>query len=77
MLRIALQAGVPHETSISFTTPSHLMFYYTYVLKDATGDLYIGWTADLETRLEQHQKGLVATTAKSLPVELVYYEACR
>ena len=53
------------------------MFAYTYVLLCADGNLYIGSTLDLKRRLSEHQKGSVPATKPRLPVELVYYEACR
>jgi putative endonuclease len=49
-----------------------MKFYYTYVLRCADGKLYVGFTHDLRTRLKVHLEGKVR-----LPVELVYYEACR
>ena len=53
-----------------------MQFYYTYVLRCADGNFYVGYTGDLRARLGQHEKGRVATTATKLPVTLVYYEAC-
>jgi len=52
-------------------------FYYTYVLKSLKdGKLYTGWTDDLKSRLEKHNKGLVESTKTRLPFKLVYFEAC-
>jgi len=51
--------------------------YFTYVLyskKDKR--LYIGWTANLRNRFEEHQRGLVDSTRYRQPLILVYYEAC-
>ena len=31
---------------------------------------------DLKIRLDQHQKGLVSSTAHRRPLKLIYYEAC-
>ncbi len=51
--------------------------FYTYVLKSkADGDLYTGWTDNLEDRIKKHNKGLVTATKYRVPLELVYYEAC-
>lgn len=51
--------------------------FYTYILKsNKDGKLYVGWTNNLTKRFIDHQKGLVESTKKRLPVELVYYEAC-
>ena len=51
--------------------------YYTYVLKsEDDGNFYVGYTKDLKLRFEQHEKGLVDSTKRRRPLELVYYEAC-
>ena len=50
--------------------------FYTYVLyskKDKR--LYIGYSADLKTRIEHHLKGQVSITKNRLPLILAYYEA--
>ena len=50
--------------------------YYVYVLKSlADGRLYIGCTRDLENRIRSHANGIVESTRKRLPLELIYYEA--
>jgi len=40
--------------------------YYVYIIKQATGSLYIGYTTDLRRRLKEHKLKLV---------DLIYYEA--
>jgi putative endonuclease len=53
------------------------MLYYTYVLKSLKdNNLYIGWTDDLDNRLNNHNAGLVVSTAPRRPFEVVYYEVC-
>jgi putative endonuclease len=53
-------------------------FFYTYVLRSLKdNNLYIGWTIDLKNRFEKHNLGLVNSTKNRIPMELVYYEACR
>ena len=50
---------------------------YIYVLKSKLdGKNYVGYTKNLKLRFEQHNKGLVASTVKRKPLELIYYEAC-
>ena len=50
--------------------------YYVYLLRSIKdGSIYIGYTRDLQRRLEEHRSGITYTTRKHLPVELVYYEA--
>ena len=51
--------------------------YYTYVLESKTDNkFYTGYTKDLKLRFEQHQNGLVKSTAGRRPWKLIYYEAC-
>ena len=51
--------------------------YYTYTLLSKKDyKFYTGYTVNLKTRLEQHQRGKVKSTAGRLPLVLVYYEAC-
>lgn len=51
--------------------------FYTYVLHSLKdGNLYVGYTKDLNLRFEQHQKGQVESTMNRRPLELIYYEAC-
>jgi putative endonuclease len=51
--------------------------FYTYVLRCADGDFYIGSAADLRKRIAQHEAGRVPATVHRRPVILEYYEACR
>ena len=52
--------------------------FYTYVLKSQVdGKFYTGFTNNLKRRLGEHNKGLVSSTKRRIPFELVYYEACR
>jgi predicted GIY-YIG superfamily endonuclease len=47
---------------------------FTYILRCADGRNYYGSTDDLGRRLAEHQRGRVRTTARCLPVALVYFE---
>lgn len=38
--------------------------------------MYTGYTKNLRSRFELHQKGLVESTKERRPLELIYYEAC-
>jgi putative endonuclease len=50
--------------------------HYVYVLRSLTDDgFYIGYTANLRKRFEQHLKGNSFTTSYRGPWELIYYEA--
>ena len=53
------------------------MFYFTYVLKSIkTGNIYIGWTDNLKTRLDKHNSGKVVSTRNFIPYKIVYFEGC-
>jgi len=53
-----------------------VLVHVVYILSCASGALYIGETADLDRRLEQHQDGSACSfTASRRPVTLVYAEA--
>ena len=38
--------------------------------------LYIGFTNDLQKRIEEHHNGAVTSTADRRPLKLICYEAC-
>jgi len=53
-------------------------FHYVYILRSNNdGNFYVGYTKDLKRRLIEHQAGRVHSTKNRLPLELIYYEACR
>ncbi len=46
-----------------------------YVLRSlADHQFYVGLTRDLQTRLQAHNKGIVPSTGRRKPFELVYWE---
>ncbi|MFA6588025.1 MAG: GIY-YIG nuclease family protein [Patescibacteria group bacterium] len=50
--------------------------YFVYLLRSKKNKaIYIGSTNNLKLRLRQHNKGLVFSTKRYMPWELVYYEA--
>lgn len=50
--------------------------YYVYVLQSKKdGSIYIGYTTDLKSRLETHNKGFEKSTRNKTPWELIYYES--
>jgi len=52
-------------------------FFYIYVLESLKdGNRYIGYTANLKSRIEKHNKGLSFSTKSRLPFKLVYFEGC-
>ena len=52
-------------------------WYYTYVLLGKTkGNLYTGATKNLIQRLKRHNDGLVLSSKKMRPLQLIYFEAC-
>lgn len=51
--------------------------YCIYVLiSKVDKNFYVGFTADLKKRLEEHQSGRVISTKGRRPLTLCYYEAC-
>ncbi len=52
------------------------MFYVYVLFSEKDKKLYVGYTNNLEKRLNAHLKGLVNATKNRLPLKLVYYEAC-
>ena len=48
-----------------------------YVLRSLKDNqFYVGLTRDLPVRVQQHNNGLVISTKKRVPFELVYCEGC-
>jgi putative endonuclease len=53
-------------------------FTYLYILQSRRdGRLYIGVTNDLRRRLAEHRQGKNISTAKRLPLNLIYFEGHR
>ena len=51
--------------------------FFVYVLESIkSGDLYIGYSKDLEMRLKEHNLGLNISTKSYIPWKCVYYEGC-
>ena len=52
------------------------MFYYVYILQSLKNNsLYIGYTADLKKRFEEHNNGKSLATKLFRPYKLIFYEA--
>jgi len=49
--------------------------FYIYVLQNSHGGIYVGYTADLKTRLKVHNAGGSKYTKNFRPWKLAYYEA--
>ena len=47
---------------------------YTYILRLANGQYYVGSTINLTNRIQEHNKGCDKFTRNHLPADLVYYE---
>ena len=51
--------------------------FFTYVLQSKkNSNLYIGYSADLKNRLEEHNLGKNISTKPFIPWFVIYYEAC-
>ena len=49
--------------------------YFVYILQSSDGKYYVGYTTDLERRMEQHQTGRGAKFVKGFGFEkLLYHE---
>jgi len=49
--------------------------YFVYVLKSSKDHKrYIGMTSDIERRVLEHNNGLVKSTKRRKPLELIYFE---
>lgn len=54
-----------------------MSYFYVYVLRsEKDGNNYVGFTGYLRKRLNEHEKGLVKSTANCQPLKLIYFEAC-
>ena len=52
--------------------------YYVYVLKSQmNGDIYVGFSNDLRSRVKEHNSGKSSYTKGYRPWILIYYEAYR
>jgi len=52
-------------------------YCYVYALRSLADDqFYVGLIRNLRARLRAHNKGLVNSTKKRMPFELVYWEGC-
>ena len=52
-------------------------FYWVYVLRSLKdGKNYTGYSKNLPSRFEAHQKGEVQSTKHRRPFELIYFEGC-
>ena len=52
-------------------------FYWVYILRSLKdGKKYTGYSKNLPSRFEAHQKGEVQSTKHRRPFELIYFEGC-
>ncbi len=50
--------------------------YFVYALRSRVDHhFYVGFTRQLEIRIQQHNSGRVESTKRRSPLDLVYYEA--
>jgi putative endonuclease len=49
--------------------------YYVYILRLRNKTHYIGYSADLKSRIKTHQKGEVGQTKNLRPLKLIFYAA--
>ena len=54
-----------------------VMYHYVYVLlSQKDGQFYVGYTQNVQNRIEQHNSGQVQATKRRLPIKLIYWEGC-
>lgn len=52
-------------------------FFYIYVLySESDGNLYTGYTKNLQSRFEEHNSDKVQSTKHRRPLQLIYFEGC-
>jgi putative endonuclease len=60
--------------------PKHEKFFFVYVLGSRRKNdcrTYVGWTTDLERRLQQHNAGVGAKSSRGRKWILLYSEYCK
>jgi len=51
--------------------------YYVYILQSLKdNNFYVGYSNNLNNRMNQHNLGKIVSTKNRRPLKLVYYEAC-
>jgi len=54
-----------------------MKYYYVYILQsELDTNFYVGYTQNLQQRIEQHNTGKVKSTKLRQPLKLVYWEGC-
>jgi len=53
-----------------------VMFFIYLLQSESSGTFYIGYTDNLERRVEEHNSGENRSTKHGCPWKLLYYEAC-
>ena len=57
---------------------SSMKFYYVYILHNSSKNfIYVGYSEDVRSRFQKHNKGDVASTKLFIPLEIVHFEAYR
>jgi putative endonuclease len=52
-------------------------YHYVYVLEsEKDGNFYVGYTMDVQRRVQEHNDGQVRSTKGRLPMKLIYWEGC-
>jgi len=54
-----------------------MRYYYVYVLlSERDRNFYVGFTKNLNRRIQEHNDGKVKSTINRNPLKLVYWEGC-
>jgi len=67
------------EAGADLCLPKVIMkFYYVYVLRNPKKNfIYVGYSEDLQQRIQKHNSGDVKSTKAYHPFKLIHYEAYR
>lgn len=72
------KASLSRPNWVCSTKPSFIDMWYVYVLKSTVKDwMYIGYSSNLKSRVEQHNSGNVQSTKHYAPFELEAYVAVK
>ncbi len=52
-----------------------MIMFYVYILQsEKNGNLYVGFTTDLERRIKEHNQGLTTSTKPYMPWKIIHIE---
>ena len=67
-----MKCGVPPEAVMR--TPGRNMFFIYIIQSERTNKYYVGYSSNIERRLDKHNAGDVLSTKHGIPWRLIYQE---